>query len=89
MKCEAVLIYCRAKYLLENVFNFLSNSGISASVFHGSLEHKEKTRIITEFKNKNIRIIISTTALGMGLDFEHLDCIVHFNMAKSLESYVQ
>lgn len=32
---------------------------------------------------------MSTTALGMGLDFEHLDCIVHFNMAKSLESFVQ
>lgn len=25
----------------------------------------------------------------MGLDFEHLDCIIHFNMTKSLETFVQ
>lgn len=78
------MIYCRAKYLIDKVFNYLSNSNIPATVFHGTLTNKEKTKIITDFKNRNIRIIISTTALGMGLDFEHLDCIVHFNMAKSL-----
>lgn len=25
----------------------------------------------------------------MGLDFEHLDCVIHMSMPKSLESYVQ
>lgn len=69
MKCRGILIYCRSKYLIDKVFNYLINSNMPATVFHGALTNKEKTKIITEFKNKTIKIIISTTALGMGLDF--------------------
>lgn len=63
------MIYCRSKYLIDKVFNYLNNSNIPSTVFHGQLPNKEKTRVISEFKSKKIKVIISTTALGMGLDF--------------------
>lgn len=69
VRCRGILIYCRSKYLIDKVFNYLINSNMPATVFHGGLPSKEKTKIITDFKNKEIKIIISTTALGMGLDF--------------------
>lgn len=36
-----------------------------------------------------MRVVVATIALGMGLDFENLDCVIHINMPKSVESYVQ
>ena len=34
-------------------------------------------------------MIASTVALGMGLDFANLDCVIHLCMPSSIENYVQ
>ena len=30
--------------------------------------------------------MVATVALGMGLDFEHLECVIHINLPKSIEN---
>lgn len=69
MKCRGILIYCRTKYLVNTVNNFLTNSSINCFSFHSDLTQKQKTDILSNFRNGAIRIVISTIALGMGLDF--------------------
>jgi superfamily II DNA helicase RecQ len=71
------------------VFNYLSSEGFQTAVFHGGLEEKEKTLLLQNFRTGVIKVVAATIALGMGLDFENLDCVIHMNMPKSVESYVQ
>lgn len=88
-KLKGVLVYCRTRKLSTEAFNFLTNSGFRVAMFHAGLEQKEKTQLLQDFRTCKIRVVVATIALGMGLDFENLDCVVHINMPKSVESYVQ
>lgn len=51
----------------------------------------KKEQIFTSFKdlNSNIRLIIATTAFGMGIDISDIGSIVHWGIPSSLEEYVQ
>ena len=36
-----------------------------------------------------VRVVVATVAFGMGLDKRDIDGVVHFNMPRSIEAYVQ
>ena len=75
---------------MNEVFNYVTNStSISTRIYHSQLEVREKTETLTKFRAGEIKIVIATIALGMGLDFSHLECVIHINMPKSIENYVQ
>ena len=75
---------------MNEVFNYITNSTqVSAAMYHAALSNKEKTETLGKFREGQVKIVVATVALGMGLDFSHLECVVHINMPKSIENYVQ
>ena len=36
-----------------------------------------------------VRVVFATMALGMGVDFKDLDCVVHYGAPRSLDDYFQ
>ncbi len=43
-------------------------SGYSVGLLHGKMRPKEKDKVMTEFKNGDIRLLISTTVIEVGVD---------------------
>jgi superfamily II DNA helicase RecQ len=90
MRCRGILVYARTKKIMYEVFNYITNSTSQPTrIYHGGLTNKEKTETLTKFREGEIKVVIATIALGMGLDFSHLECVIHINMPKSVENYVQ
>jgi ATP-dependent DNA helicase RecQ len=60
-------------------------------MYHKSTHQDSKERILTEFKSgsSRIRCIITTVALGMGLDIRDVQLVVHIGCPKSILSYWQ
>ena len=57
---------------------FRNNVGL----LHGSLEKNEKDRILLDFLNKKINLIVSTTVIEVGIDFPNANVIVIENANK-------
>lgn len=84
------MIYSRTRKIMNEVLNYITNStSFRVAIYHSALTNKEKTDTLNKFREGEIKIVVATVALGMGLDFSDLECVIHMNMPKSIENYVQ
>ncbi|XP_030203945.1 ATP-dependent DNA helicase Q4 isoform X2 [Gadus morhua] len=60
-----------------------------AESYHAGLSASERRRVQNNFMCGELRLTVATVAFGMGLDKADVRGIVHYNMPKSFESYVQ
>ncbi|XP_053190225.1 ATP-dependent DNA helicase Q4 [Scomber japonicus] len=60
-----------------------------AESYHAGHSGSERRRVQNNFMCGELRIVVATVAFGMGLDKSDVRGIIHYNMPKSFESYVQ
>ena len=75
----------RTKMLAEK----LTRDGYKALPFNGRMDSDEKIANQEAFMNDNVRIIVATSAFGMGVDKSDVGLVVHYDISDSLENYVQ
>ena len=64
-------------------YNFLSkNFPDNVGLIHGSLEKKQKNKVLNNFLKKTIQILVSTTVIEVGVDFPNANIIVIENSNK-------
>ncbi|NWW44121.1 RECQ4 helicase, partial [Pedionomus torquatus] len=60
-----------------------------ADAYHAGLSAAERRRVQKAFMSGQLRLVVATVAFGMGLDKPDVRGVVHYNMPKNFESYVQ
>lgn len=75
----------RTKMLAEK----LTRDGYKALPFNGRMDSDEKIANQEAFMNDEVRIIVATSAFGMGVDKSDVGLVVHYDISDSLENYVQ
>jgi superfamily II DNA/RNA helicase len=60
-----------------------------AEAYHAGLSAQYRKRIQNQFVKGKTKIIVATNAFGMGINLSSIRAIIHFNMPKSIENYVQ
>lgn len=64
---------------LKKSFDEAFKNKVPTAVLHGKIKVKEKEEIMNAFKNGNIKILIATTVIEVGVDVENATTIVIFN----------
>lgn len=67
----------------------LTRDGYKAMPFNGKMASDEKIANQDDFMNDRVRIIVATSAFGMGVDKKDVGLVVHYDISDSLENYVQ
>lgn len=92
------IIYCTAKLTAETVAEKLNLEldtilGPSRSrrvkPYHAGFTKEEREAIQQDWTAGNVPIVVATIAFGMGINKPDVRFVVHFNMPKSLEGYLQ
>ncbi|XP_025115631.1 ATP-dependent DNA helicase Q4-like isoform X3 [Pomacea canaliculata] len=61
----------------------------TVETYHAGLTPPQRRRIQKDFMSGSVNVVVATVAFGMGLDKADVRAIVHYNMPKSFENYVQ
>ncbi len=86
---EAAIIYVRTRKATIELEQFLVKKGISATSFHGGLQKAEKSSRLQKWLKDEKRVMVATSAFGMGIDKASVRTVIHINLPESLESYFQ
>ncbi len=87
-KCPTIVYVSRTKRTHE-LAEKLTSDGFPARPFNGRMEANEKIENQEAFIRNEIKVIVATSAFGMGVDKKDVGMVVHYDISDSLENYVQ
>ncbi|MCG2612788.1 RecQ family ATP-dependent DNA helicase [Terrimonas sp. NA20] len=67
----------------------LSEDHFSALPYHGKMGKEVRIKNQNAFVSGEVRIIVATSAFGMGVDKSDVATVIHYDIADSLENYIQ
>ena len=99
---ETGIIYVLTQRDADKVANWLNQQGVSALAYYNGITHpdfvnyagKEDTNLYrqyleTQLLENNIKVLVATTALGMGYDKPDLGFVIHYQTPSSIVAYYQ
>ena len=86
--CPTIIYVSRTKRTWE-LAQKLTRDGISALPYNGKMDADEKVHNQEAFMSDKVRIIVATSAFGMGVDKSDVGLVIHYDISDSLENYVQ
>ena len=83
------IVYCATRKKTEAVAERLKQAGFPAAHYHAGRTALARDRAQRGFSSSRTRVLVATSAFGMGVDYPDVRLIVHFQAPGSLEAYYQ
>ena len=83
------IIYCSTRRGVDTVAGMLSENGYSALPYHAGMTDGERAFNQGEFIYDRAKIIVATSAFGMGINKPNVRYVIHNNMPQNMEEYYQ
>jgi ATP-dependent RNA helicase RhlE len=84
----SVIVFASNQPECESIGHHLVNNGFSSDFIHGGLNPGHRNRVLREFREEKIQIMITTDLLARGLDVEHIQCVVNYNVPHESEDFL-
>ncbi len=84
----SILIFCSTKNSVKILERELTQLGFSVRSIHSDLVQKEREKVLLEFKNRKIQILVATDVISRGIDIENIDLIINYDTPQDAEDYV-
>ena len=85
---ESAIIFVKTRRTAAELTAQLQASGYSVDEYHGDLTQQARERLLSRFRNKQVKWVIATDIAARGLDVDHLTHVINFDLPDSAETYV-
>lgn len=85
---EQVLVFTRMKHAANRLAEQLAKDGLTSAAIHGNKSQSARTKALSGFKNKTIRVLVATDIAARGLDIKDLPQVVNYELPNVPEDYV-
>ncbi|VHB37414.1 DEAD/DEAH box helicase [Streptococcus pyogenes] len=85
---ELSIVFGRTKRRVDEITRGLKLRGFRAEGIHGDLDQNKRLRVIRDFKNDQIDILVATDVAARGLDISGVTHVYNYDIIQDPESYV-
>ncbi|HEP1684051.1 TPA: DEAD/DEAH box helicase [Streptococcus pyogenes] len=85
---ELSIVFGRTKRRVDEITRGLKLRGFRAEGIHGDLDQNKRLRVIRDFKNDQIDILVATDVAARGLDISGVTHVYNYDITQDPESYV-
>jgi ATP-dependent RNA helicase RhlE len=85
---DRVLVFTRTKHGADKVVRHLQKTGFAAEAIHGNKSQNQRERVLADFRDGKLRILIATDIAARGIDVDGVSHVVNYDLPNIPESYV-
>lgn len=85
---ELSIVFGRTKRRVDELTRGLKIRGFRAEGIHGDLDQGKRLRVLRDFKNGNLDILVATDVAARGLDISGVTHVYNYDIPQDPESYV-
>ena len=85
---QGVIVFVRTKSSTEEIAELLQQHGHRAMAIHGDITQALRERVISQFKQGVIDVLVATDVAARGLDVDRVTHVINYDMAHDCETYV-
>jgi superfamily II DNA/RNA helicase len=85
---KSILIFCSRKQNVKQLTVELKRSGFNAEAIHSDLDQATRENVLLSFASKRLPILVATDILSRGIDIDHIELVVNYDVPNDGEDYV-
>jgi len=83
-----IIIFRRTKYGVDKLEKTLLRNNYRVDSIHGDKTQSARQTALNKLKSRDINVLIATDVAARGIDIEHLDAVINFDLPNVPETYV-
>lgn len=87
-KSHLAMIFCNTRRNVDFVVNNLKLNSVNAQAIHGGMDQSKRIRVLKEFNDSKINIIVCTDVASRGLDIQNVSHVYNYDLPSDAKDYV-
>ena len=84
---EHVLVFVNTKAKADEITEQFNLDGLKTACIHGDVKQPVRARVLANFKEKNLRVLVATDIAARGIDIEMLPHVVNFELPETTADF--
>ena len=85
---ERILIFTSTKRKVFDIVRSLRKEGYSVAGISSDLDQDEREKVLLEFKQQTVRILVATDILSRGVDIKDINLVINYDVPGDAADYV-
>lgn len=83
----SVLLFVTKKANAEELASNLKQEGHNLGLLHGDMDQSERNKVISDFKKKDIPVLVATDVAARGLDIPSIKTVINYDVARDIDTH--
>jgi ATP-dependent RNA helicase RhlE len=83
-----VLLFSKTKHGADKITKHLKTQNIRAAAIHGDKGQNQRQKVLQQFKDGEIRVLVATDIAARGIDIDKLKYVINYDIPNISETYI-